>query len=302
MRGMKESKTDLVQHRLMLHLAVVLFGFTAILGKLITVNAITLVFWRMVFALGLILVLQWVSGQRFALLEKRDKYVFLTIGFFIGIHWFCFYASVKMAHVSVALICMALTPMFTSLIEPLVERKTFERTDLLFSLLTVPLIYFLIGGIIGFNMLGFVMGILAAFFAALFSVMNKKMVKTTDNNTLMFYEFTGVLIISLFTMLGMYQAQKINELMPSTSSDWLFLIILAWLCTNVAFRLTVMAMKKISVFETNLIIGLEPLYGILLAVMIFKEYRFFTTQFYIAAVLIVALVFIYPLHKLKNHP
>lgn len=299
---MKESKTDLVQHRLMLHLAVVLFGFTAILGKLITVNAITLVFWRMVFALGLILVLQWVSGQRFALLEKRDKYVFLTIGFFIGIHWFCFYASVKMAHVSVALICMALTPMFTSLIEPLVERKTFERTDLLFSLLTVPLIYFLIGGIIGFNMLGFVMGILAAFFAALFSVMNKKMVKTTDNNTLMFYEFTGVLIISLFTMLGMYQAQKINELMPSTSSDWLFLIILAWLCTNVAFRLTVMAMKKISVFETNLIIGLEPLYGILLAVMIFKEYRFFTTQFYIAAVLIVALVFIYPLHKLKNHP
>lgn len=298
---MIERNTDLVQHRLMLHLAVVLFGFTAILGKLITVNAITLVFWRMVLALLLILILQLGSGQRFASLAKRDKYVFLTIGFFIGIHWFCFYAAVKMAHVSVALICMALTPMFTSLIEPLVERKTFERADLIFSLLMVPLIYFLIGGIIGFNMLGFVMGILAAFFAALFSVMNKKMVKTTDNNTLMFYEFIGVLIISLITMLGLYQGEKINELLPSNSSDWMYLIILAWLCTNVAFKLTVTAMKKISVFETNLIIGLEPLYGILLAVIIFKEYRFFTTQFYLAAALIVALVFIYPLHKLKNH-
>lgn len=128
------------------------------------------------------------------------------------------------------------------------------------------------------------------------------MIKTTDNNTLMFYEFIGVLIISLITMLGMYQGGKINELLPSHSSDWMYLIILAWLCTNVAFKLTVVAMKKISVFETNLIIGLEPLYGILLAVFIFKEYRFFTTQFYIAAALIVALVFIYPLHKLKNHP
>lgn len=294
---MKQKDSELLQHRLMLHIAVVLFGFTAILGKQISIDAIPLVFWRMVLSLALILGLRSMARISFGHLDKKQKLIFLGIGLLIGIHWFCFYASVKMAHVSVALICMALTPMFTSLIEPIINKSRIDRADILFSLFTVPLVYLLIGGIIGFNIAGFIMGILAAFFASIFSIMNKKFVGVTDNNTLMVYEFSGVLLISTCVMYIFYGPHDLADWFPYRISDWIYLLLLSWICTNVAFKLTVQAMKKISVFETNLIIGLEPLYGILLAVFFFKEHQYFTLQFYVAAILILALVLIYPLKR-----
>ena len=296
-KSMKWKDSELLQHRWMLHIAVILFGFTAILGKQISIEAIPLVFWRMVLALVLIAIIRLFSGNSFGNLTKSQKLIFLAIGFLIGIHWFCFYASVKMAHVSVALICMALTPIFTSLIEPIINKSQIDKSDILFSLITIPLIYILIGGIIGFNIGGFIMGVLAAFFAALFSILNKKFVGVTDNNTLMVYEFSGVLLISTCVMFAFYGPHDVANWFPYQISDWIYLLVLSWICTNVAFKLTVQAMKKISVFETNLIIGLEPLYGILLAVVFFKEYQYFTFQFYIAAVLILALVLIYPLKR-----
>lgn len=291
---------DFNASRIKLHIAVALFGLTAILGKLLSLNAITLVMWRMLISLGFLIALKFLFSGKFKPLPKMDRLLFVAIGIVIGFHWFSFYGAVKISHVSVALICMALTPMFTSLIEPALLKVKRVKADLYLSVILIPLIYVLIGGIKDFNVNGFFLGLLASFLAAFFSVLNKKYLYKTDNDTLMLYEFSGVLLISLLFIPFLLKMNLITHIIPLNLYDWLWIFLLSILCTNLAFKLTVSAMQKISAFETNLIIGLEPVYGILLAMIIFSEHQYFNWQFYAASAAIIGIVFLYPLIRLKN--
>lgn len=286
--------------RLRLNIAVFLFGFTAILGKLISINAIAIVFWRMFFALGFLFIFKLWQSHFFAPLSFKLKLRLIAIGCVIALHWFCFYGAVKLSHVSVALICMALTPLFTALIEPLILKQKRRPSDIWVSLAVTPLIYLMIGGILEFQWWGFILGVLASLLAAIFSVLNKKNLGITNSETLMLYEFSGVFLFSVLPMCYLLAIQPLSKLIPLDVWDFIYMLVLSYFCTHIAFKLTVQGMKHVSAFETNLIIGLEPLYGILMAVFFFKEYQHFTPQFYIASICILGIVILYPLYRLKH--
>ncbi len=227
----------------------------------------------------------------------------LVVGFIIAIHWYCFYGAVKLSHVSVALMCMSLTTLFTSLFEPLILKKPFDKLDFLISLLFIPLMYWLIDGVKDFNLTGFVVGVFAALFAAVFSLYNKGFVENgMDTYTLSFYEFIGVFIFC--TPLALYYFYKDGFMAhaPTSSSDIVYIAALAILCTNLAFLLAVNSLKKIPIFDANLIVGLEPVYGIILSFLFFKENKFLNINFYLAATFIFILIFIHPYLKSKLKP
>lgn len=286
--------------RLRLNIAVFLFGFTAILGKLISTNAIAIVFWRMFFALGFLLLYKRWHSKNFDRLTFPIQLKLFAIGCIIALHWFCFYGSVKLSHVSVALICMALTPLFTALIEPIILKQKMRMTDLWVSAAVTPLIYLMIGGILEFQWWGFVLGVLAALLAAVFSVLNKASLGITDSETFILYEFLGVFFFSAVPMAYLLTNQPLHVLIPLNVYDLIYMLVLSYFCTHIAFKLTIKGMKHVSAFETNLIIRLEPLYGILMAVFIFKEYQHFTAQFYFASLCILGIVILYPIYRLKN--
>lgn len=286
--------------RLRLNIAVFLFGFTAILGKLISTNAIAIIFWRMFFALGFLLLYKRWHSKNFEKLTLPVQLKLFAIGCIIALHWFCFYGSVKLSHVSVALICMALTPLFTALIEPIILKQKIRMTDLWVSAAVTPLIYLMIGGILEFQWWGFVLGVLAALLAAVFSVLNKASLGITDSETFILYEFLGVFFFSAIPMAYLLTNQPLHVLIPLNVYDLIYMLVLSYFCTHIAFKLTIKGMKHVSAFETNLIIGLEPLYGILMAVFIFKEYQHFTAQFYFASLCILGIVIFYPIYRLKN--
>ena len=286
--------------RLRLNIAVFLFGFTAILGKLISTNAIAIVFWRMFFALGFLLLYKRWHSKNFEKLTLPVQLKLFAIGCIIALHWFCFYGSVKLSHVSVALICMALTPLFTALIEPIILKQKIRMTDLWVSAAVTPLIYLMIGGILEFQWWGFVLGVLAALLAAVFSVLNKASLGITDSETFILYEFLGVFFFSAIPMAYLLTNQPLHVLIPLNVYDLIYMLVLSYFCTHIAFKLTIKGMKHVSAFETNLIIRLEPLYGILMAVFIFKEYQHFTAQFYFASLCILGIVILYPIYRLKN--
>ncbi len=241
-----------------------------------------------VFFVGLFIIKKINVGQ----LIKALPLKLLGVGFIIAIHWYCFYGAVKLSHVSVALMCMSLTTFFTSLFEPLILKKPFDKIDFFISLLYIPLMYWLIDGVKDFNLPGFIVGVLAALFAAIFSLYNKDfMGKGMDTYTLSFYEFIGVFIFC--TPLALYYFNKDGFMAhaPVSISDIVCIVSLAVLCTNVAFLLAVNSLKKIPIFDANLIVGLEPVYGILMSFLLFKENKFLNINFYLAATFIFILVF-----------
>lgn len=277
-----------------------LFGFTAILGKLLTLNTFVLVWWRMVIALVFFIGLFMYKKINVIHLLKAIPLKLLGVGFIIAIHWYCFYGAVKLSHVSVALMCMSLTTLFTSIFEPVVLRRPFDKLDFIISLLFIPLMYWLIDGVKDFNLTGFVVGVLAALFAAVFSLFNKKyMSQGMDTYKLSFYEFIGVFIFC--TPLALYYFYKDGFLAhtPTSGMDIASILALAILCTNLAFLLCVNSLKKIPVFDANLIVGLEPIYGILLSFLFFKENNYLNINFYLAATFIFLLIFAHPYLKLK---
>ncbi|MBL0081792.1 MAG: EamA family transporter [Saprospiraceae bacterium] len=158
----------------------------------------------------------------------------------------------------------------------------------------------MIGGILEFQWWGFILGVLAALLAAVFSVLNKASLGITDSETFIMYEFLGVFIFSAIPMAYLLTNQPLNVLVPLNVYDLIYMLVLSYFCTHIAFKLTIKGMKHVSAFETNLIIGLEPLYGILMAVFIFKEYQHFSAQFYFASICILGIVILYPIYRLKN--
>ena len=254
----------------------------------------------MFFALGFLLLYKRWHSKNFEKLTLPVQLKLFAIGCIIALHWFCFYGSVKLSHVSVALICMALTPLFTALIEPIILKQKIRMTDLWVSAAVTPLIYLMIGGILEFQWWGFVLGVLAALLAAVFSVLNKASLGITDSETFILYEFLGVFFFSAIPMAYLLTNQPLHVLIPLNVYDLIYMLVLSYFCTHIAFKLTIKGMKHVSAFETNLIIGLEPLYGILMAVFIFKEYQHFTAQFYFASLCILGIVILYPIYRLKN--
>jgi len=280
-----------------LHIAVFLWGFTGVFGRLISLNEGLLVWYRMLFTVvSLFLIL--VFSRKLILLPLNVSLKLIGIGSLIAIHWVLFYGSIKYSNVSIALTCLSTSGLLTAFIEPLLTKKRLNLAEIglgLMGILGIWLIYH-------FNQnfkTGMLIGLASALLIVIFSVLNKKTVTNFDAGTVMFYELSGGwIILSILLPIYLYYYPS-SHLFPSvTEIGWL--IILSWACTILAFGLSLQALKHISVFTQNLILNLEPVYGILIAFAIYHENKNLSSGFYWGFGIIIATVIIQMLRLLKK--
>lgn len=313
-------KPDLKRAYLQLHIAVFIFGFTAILGKLISTDHFTLVWHRMwLAAAGFILIPGFISALRKTSFSNILK--LSGIGVLVAIHWLTFYGSIKIGKsASLTLGCFGLTSTFTSILEPLIYRKRFIVLDVLLGLMALVGICIIAwytpeetegSGNYG---LAIAVGIFSTFVAALFSTINSTLASKIDTKVMSFAELSGGFIFLCLILLVGLQIDEILpvksfDLMPLTNdpqlinseyADMIWIALLALVCTNVAFVMNLNAMKKVSAFTANLAINLEPVYGIILAAIILKEHQYLTPQFYIGAGIILSSVIIHSIIKSRG--
>lgn len=270
-----------------LHIAVFLAGFTAILGKLITLNEGLLVWFRLlitVLTLGAILYFRKQLKQ----VPYKDMVKIFGVGAIVAIHWVTFYGSVKYANVSVALVCFSATGFFTAFFEPLILKRSISVTEVLLGLMAIAGIYIIFDFHPQYKV-GVIFGIFSAMGSALFPIFNKRLLIVYSPKILTLYELGGGLIALTF-LVPLYLIQFPASYYLPTSTDWLWLFVLAWLCTVLSFDLQLNALKKISAFTANLTYNLEPVYGIILAFLFFKENENLRREFYVGVGLILLAV------------
>ncbi len=269
-----------------LHLAVFLWGFTAILGDLISLNAVTLVWWRVLLtSLSLLAFVR--AGKIIKDLGLRQVLIFAGLGCIVALHWATFYGAIKLANASVGLICMATTSLFSSIVEPWITGRKFLWYELLLGAFILPGIWLIVDGVDPSMTTGILVGLLSALLVAIFSSFNKRYVDKADPFRITFIELSaGTLFLTPFLpfMPGSF--------MP-TAMDWVYLVILAVLCTTFTNYLFLRVLKKLSAFAANLTINLEPVYGIALAYFILNDAEELTPSFYWGTGLILVAVFGY---------
>ncbi|HYJ39017.1 MAG TPA: DMT family transporter, partial [Chitinophagaceae bacterium] len=247
---------------LQLHLAVLLAGFTGILGRLITLNEGLLVWYRLLFSALTLWILFFITGKLQRIPIKECLKIF-GVGLIAALHWVTFYGSIKYANVSVALVCFSAIGFFTAIFEPLVFRKRINAWELLLGLMAIGGIYIIFHFDPEYKV-GIILGIISALLGCLFPIFNRIFLRKHSAETVTVYELTGGLL-SLSVILPFYlQLFPADHVIP-TRDDFLWLLVLSWFCTVLAFQLSMNALKKISAFTVNLSYNLEPVYGILLA-------------------------------------
>jgi len=287
-------KKDLLFTYLSLHLVVLIYGFTAILGKLIEIPALELVWYRMMIAILTFFI--YLKFRREAVaVPVRTLFYFFGVGLIIALHWVTFYGAIKLSNVSVTLGCFATTTLFTSFLEPFFHRKRINFFEVLIGLIIIAGIYLIFRFETRYT-LGIAVALISAFLAGLFTVLNKKLVATYSAVQISFYEMIGGLIgLSLFiTASG--RGIIVPFIVPSLS-DLVYLIILATICTAFAHTMQVEVMRHLSAFTVTLSINLEPVYGIVMAFFIFGETERMTAGFYLGTLIILLSVIGFPLTK-----
>ncbi|RTY86787.1 DMT family transporter [Flavobacterium sp. GT3R68] len=269
-----------------LHFIVFIWGFTAVLGALITLDALPLVWYRMLLAVGFISLYIWYKKIPMKV-PLKTLFGFLFAGLIIALHWFTFFKAIKVSNISVTLACLSTGAFFTSLLEPLVYGRKVIWYEVLFGLIVVLGLY-IIFNVEGNYVYGIILALSSAFLSATFSVINSKYAKEYNPSVISFYELLGgVLIFSVF--LGTTNSFD-TKFFQVSASDWMYLGILSSVCTAYAFIASVKVMKFLSPYTVMLTINLEPIYGIILAVIVFQEKEKMDPAFYIGALIILSTV------------
>lgn len=270
-----------------LHLIVFLWGFTAILGKLITVDAMVLVFYRMLFAAGFLYLYIRVIKKQSMSVSRKTFLQLIGIGGLMGFHWLTFFHSIKISNVSIALSCLSTVTLFVSIIEPIVYKRKVDWFELLIGLIIVGCILLIFNAEFE-HKLGIMFGVLCAFLGATFTVLNGKMYGKTSSENVIFYEiFGGWAIVSIFILL----TGDISTVGEVSTTNIVLLLVLASIFTAYPMLESIKLMKYISPFTLALTVNLEPVYGIILAFFIFGKSEHMSPIFYIASfVMILAIV------------
>lgn len=273
--------------QLRLHFIVFLWGFTAILGKLITADAAGLVFYRLVFSMVCLYLFIRVIKKQSLKVSRKVLLQVLAVGVVIGLHWLFFFHSIKIANVSIALSCLSTATLFASILEPIVFKRKMDFTELLIGIVIVICIGLIFEAQFQYKW-GIFWGVLCAFLSALFGVLNGKIFGIASSEKIIFYEMLGgTLVISAFILLGgdWHSVQQVSQ------RDVFLLVILAALFTAFPMLESIRLMEFMSPFTLTLAVNLEPVYGIILAFFIFGESERMSAVFYIAsAVMILAII------------
>ncbi|HPA31438.1 MAG TPA: DMT family transporter [Bacteroidia bacterium] len=277
---------------LQMHISILLWGFTGIFGKAIGMNAIMIVWYRMIIS-AVALIPFMIKHKQFILPDRKRLASIIITGFVVCLHWLTFYASIKASNVSIALSCFASVSLFSALLEPLFYRKKIDKQNIILALFVLVGIYI----IFAFQQLyamGIILALISALLGALFTILNKIFVSNDEPAPVTFIELiSGFVFLSVLLPL-ILPAFNLSFQIPS-KIDWVWLLLLSVVCTSVAFTLSLEALKKVSAFTMNLSVNLEPLYSIVLAIILFKENELLNNGFYIGAVIVISSVFIHSL-------
>ncbi len=285
-----------------LHIAVFLAGFTAIIGKLIALNEGLLVWYRLlitVVTLALVLYFR----KELERLSLASAFKIFGVGVIVALHWVSFYGSVKYSTVAVSLTCFSAIGFFTAFFEPLILKRKIDLVEVALGLLAIAGIYLIFDFHPQYEK-GILFGIISAMLASIFPVLNKLLLKNYTPRTITLYEMTGGLIALTFYIPVYLYFFPATYYLP-TGADFLWLLVLAWLCTIISFDLQLQALKKISPFTSSLTYNLEPVYGIILGFIIFHENKYLGIGFYLGLgciLLAVALQMLRLRHSHKNYP
>jgi len=261
-----------------LHLAVLLAGFTGILGRLITLDEVLIVFYRLLITA----ITMWIFfsyRKKIFLISRSQQLKIMGVGVIAAAHWLTFYGAIKYANVSIALVCFSTLSFFTALLEPLILRKSMNYLELLLGMITLAGVYVIFQFDAQYKT-GIVIGIASAFLAALFPILNRELLKKTSVETLLTWQQSGGFIFLLALLPFHYCLSDAPRLLP-TNSDLGWLLVLSWVCSVWAFQLSGFALKKLSAFTVNLTFNLEPVYGILLAFLFYREDQLLSQWFFV---------------------
>ena len=282
-----------LKHYVHLHLIVFIWGFTAILGKLISIDAIPLVWFRMLLASLFIAVYFLIKNNSFSL-DKKSLFKFFLSGVLIALHWITFFKAIKVSNVSVALVTMSTGAFFTSFIEPFFYKRKIKAIEIILGLMVIGGLYIIFSFESQYT-LGIVYALISSFLAALFSVLNGLFVRKHNASLISFYQlFFVVLFIIVFLF---FQGSFTADFFILPSKDWMYLLLLSSVCTAYAFIVSVDVMKHLTPYTVMLTVNLEPVYAIILALIVFGESEEMNSEFYLGAGIVLFVVLLNGLLK-----
>src|SRR6478735_7240473 len=282
-----------------LHFIVLLWGFTAILGKLVSIPAVEMVFYRtLLAAIGMGAVMLFLKTS-FKISSSDFWKIFLT-GFIVAAHWLTFFASGRVANASVSLVGFATGSLWTALIEPLVKRKKIQALEVGLGLMVIVRLYIIFAFDFQYP-LGLLLGILSGLTMAIFAVINSTFVSRVNPYTITFYEMTGACLGTalFFPVYKTFLATDQQLHLIPSEMDWIYIAAMAWACSVYAYAVALNLMKKVSVFLISLTLNLEPVYGIVMAVIVFGDSEKMNLNFYLGTLVILGAVLSYPLLKTR---
>ncbi|MES2655154.1 MAG: DMT family transporter [Bacteroidota bacterium] len=279
---------------LRLHFIVFLWGLTPVLGKLISLQALDLVWWRLILASLSLYVFVLYRKYKFDI-RLKEVFELLFMGLIVGLHWFFFYHAIKVSNVSIAMAGFSTMTLFASFMQPLLLKKKFFWGDAFYGIV----IFIGLAIILSFDsgaFLGVIYGVLAALTGAFFGTYNGKLITKHNSSVITLVEFIGAFIIITLVKLFMQS----ESFFPALSmEDFVWLLILSVLCTTVAFTMSVEIMKYFTPFTVIITNNLEPIYGVVFSLLLFGQSEIMNSQFYIGALIILICVFTYPGFKRK---
>lgn len=275
---------EMVRYQALLHLVVLIWGFTGVIGRLVTLDSVTLVFYRVSIAVPFIAAYFWWRGKRLRV-DRSGLARFAGIGVLVAIHWTLFFGSIKISTVSVALVCQSAAPFFTALLEPIFYRRRLHLHELGLGFATAAGV----AVIFGFeteHAMGIAVGLAAALVGALFTVINGRLVARYESHVIGLYELTSAWIVMLVVALAVQD--PVGAIPLPAPGEWGYLIVFGTVCTAFAFIGGTYVMRRLSPFTVMLATNLEPVYGIALALLIFREAELMSAGFYLGAAVILA--------------
>jgi drug/metabolite transporter (DMT)-like permease len=283
---------------LQLHIAVVLLAFTAILGDLISLSASVLVWWRTwIAAVGIAVFLVYQKKLRIDWLKQKKK--IYVLGAMVAIHWICFFASIKLANASTALICFSTITLFTAWIEPWITGRKREMHEIVFGLLVIPGILLISGKAEGNVLYGILLGLLAALLVSIISSFEKKWLIEIDAEHFTMMQMMSAWVTMCFWLGVEYVIGHPGPFLPN-GLDWIYLLILGIICTSIAWVLATRSLLTVTAYDSLMVINLEPIYGILMALLILNDRKELNGSFYVGTAIIFATVIIHPIWQRRH--
>ena len=281
------------KHKLLsLHLMVLVLGFTGILGKLISLNSLPLVWYRMTIAF-LILLIIMIYKKTILKINKRNFIPLLSAGMIVGLHWLFFFESIKVANISIAVICLSTSSLFSAFLEPIFFKRKLLKYEVLFGMIVLASLSYMLyekpTSDMNFS-LGYTYGIISAFLGTLFTLINGKFINKIDATEITTIEMLGgVIIISIILLIN--QNISIVDNIPS-ANDLFYLILLSSICTAGVFVWMIEIMRYITPYAVIMAVNLEPIYSIILALLLFNKTESMNFSFYIGSSIILLIVFL----------